>query len=374
MKQVFFIIFFGSVFGVFAEGFPIEKNTSKDNDSTSLVSISYDIPFLSYCDSLYASSMTINEDPKPWLSYYDFDIDSVPTYLDTTYQERIKRMDIRSPFSFRYNADVRKMIYFYGNRRPKMISKALAKKELYFPLFEEMLDKYQLPQELKYLAIVESALNSKARSHAGAVGLWQFMPATGRMYGLHSNSRIDDRMNPYKATEAACQYFVDLYQIYQDWNLVLASYNAGPGNVNKAIRRSGGATDFWTIQQYLPRETRAYVPAFIAVNYFMNYPEAHNIEARQGSQISYYETDTIYIQKEISFNQIADWLDIDVAVVKELNPQYRRHYIPKASSQKRLLRLPIDKIGMFILNEDLILSGITKKKIYSLERNNTVSN
>ena len=362
MKLFIFILSFLSVLSVFAEEIPVDKNNENKNDSSASNTISYDIPFLTYCDSVYVSTMVISDEPKPWLSYYDFDNDSVPSYLDTTYRERIEAMNTRSPFSFRYNADVRKMIYFYGERRPKMISRALTTKELYFPLFEEMLDKYQLPQELKYLAIVESALNPKAKSRAGAMGLWQFMPGTGRMYGLHSNSRIDDRMNPYKATEAACQHFVDLYQIYQDWNLVLAAYNAGPGNVNKAIRRSGGATDFWTIQQYLPRETRAYVPAFIAVNYFMNHPEAHNIEAHEGTQISYFETDTVYIRKEISFKQISDWLDLDMATIKKLNPQYRRDYIPAATTQQRLLTLPIDKIGVYILNEDLIISGISREK------------
>ncbi len=363
MKQILFVFFMISMLSVSAEGIPVDKKNTNNNDSTSSISISYDLPFLKYCDSVYVSTMVISNEPKPWLSYYDFDNDSVPAYLDTTYRERIEKMDTRSPFSFRYNEEVRKMIYFYGERKPQMISQALATKELYFPLFEEMLDKYQLPQELKYLAIVESALNPKARSRAGAMGLWQFMPGTGRMYGLHSNSRIDDRMDPYKATEAACQHFVDLYQIYQDWNLVLAAYNAGPGNVNKAIKRSNGATDFWTIQQYLPRETRAYVPAFIAVNYFMNYPEAHNIEAREGEQISYFETDTIYIRDEISFAQISDWLDLDMATIKKLNPQYRRDYIPAATTKSRILTLPIDKIGVFILNQDLIISGISREKL-----------
>ena len=370
MKQFFLILLTFITLSSMADGIPVEKKNRLKKDSTSSASMMYDIPLLSYADSVYTASMVEYSEPKPWLQYYDFEEDSIPSYLDTTYRERIERMDTRSPFSFRYNADVRKMIYFYGQRRPKMISRALAKKELYFPLFEEMLDKYQLPQELKYLAIVESALNPRAHSRAGAMGLWQFMPSTGRLYGLHSNSRVDDRMNPYKATEAACQHFVDLYQIYQDWNLVLAAYNAGPGNVNKAIRRSGGATDFWTIQQYLPRETRAYVPAFIAVNYFMTYPEAHNIEAKEGSQISYFETDTVYIREKISFKQLSKWLDIDMATLKALNPQYRRDYIPAATSKKHVLTLPLEKIGLFILNEKLILSGVSREQYAQLEKQN----
>jgi len=360
MKQIILVFLLMVGIGAFADSGPVDKNKALRKDSTSTITISYDSPFLKYCDSIYATSMQQSEDPKPWLSYYDFGTDSIPSYLDTTYRERIAYMDTQSPFSFRYNEDVRKMIYFYAERRPGMIARALAAKDLYFPLFEEMLDKYQLPLELKYLAIVESALNPRARSRAGAMGLWQFMPATGRLYGLHSNSRVDDRMNPYKATEAACQHFVDLYELYQDWNLVLAAYNAGPGNVNRAIRRADGPKDYWTIRQYLPRETRGYVPAFIAVNYFMRYADAHNIEPKKESSLSYFQTDTVYIRKEISFNQLADWLDMDVHEIEVLNPQYRRKYIPAATSKSRVLTLPIDKIGTFILNQDLIISGLSR--------------
>jgi membrane-bound lytic murein transglycosylase D len=347
----------------FADHDPIEKNRDTEQDSTT-ASVAYDDPFLMYCDSVYANAMAATPDSKPWMNYYDFGSDSIPSYLDTTYRERIHYMDISSPFSFRYNEDVRKMIFYYAERRPGLISRALSSKELYFPLFEEMLDRYQLPQELKYLAIVESALNPKARSRAGAVGLWQFMPATGRLYGLRANSRVDDRMNPYKATEAACQHFVDLYETYQDWNLVLAAYNAGPGNVNKAIRRAGGSMDYWVVRQYLPRETRAYVPAFIAVNYFMKYAYAHNIEPHSGNELSYYQTDTVYVKTELHFKQLADWLDMDHRELERLNPQYRRHYIPKSNTGRAyVLTLPIDKIGIFILNQDLIISGISREEV-----------
>jgi len=362
MKHFFLFCMLLLSVGAFADQKPVNEKKTSTKDSSNTYSITYDSPFLKHCDSVCASNMQLNNEPKPWLSYYDFGSDSIPNYLDTTYRERITYMDTQSPFSFRYNEDVRKMIYFYAERRPGMISRALATKDLYFPLFEEMLDKYQLPVELKYLAIVESALNPRAKSRAGAMGLWQFMPATGRLYGLHSNSRIDDRMNPYKATEAACQHFVDLYEIYQDWNLVLAAYNAGPGNVNKAIRRAGGPTDYWSIRQYLPRETRAYVPAFIAINYFMKYADAHNIEARQQPSMSYFQTDTVYVRNEISFNQLSDWLDVDVSLLEKLNPQYRRNYIPAATTKSHVLTLPLEKIGAFILNENLIFSGISKEE------------
>lgn len=369
MKHFIIVLLLFVSSSTFADYNIVTYNNPPPTDSAAKTSILYDIPFLIYCDSIYATNMQVYNEPKPWLTYYNFGVDSVPSYLDTTYRERISSMDTKSPFSFRYNEDVRKMIYFYAERRPGMISRALATQALYFPLFEEMLDKYQLPIELKYLAIVESALNPKAKSRAGAVGLWQFMPGTGRLYGLHSNSRIDDRMNPYKATEAACQHFVDLYERYHDWNLVLAAYNAGPGNVNKATRRAGGPTDYWSIREYLPRETRAYVPAFIAVNYFMKYAYAHNIEARQQIQYSYFETDTVYIKKEISFSQLADWLDLEESHIRLLNPQYQRDVIPASSSQALVLTLPLNKIGPFILNENLIISGLTREE-YKRQWNN----
>ena len=355
----------------YADHDPIEKNEDSDDNDSAAVEVVYDDPFLMHLDSVYSSTMAQSTDAKPWMNYYDFGSDSIPSYLDTTYRERIEYMDITSPFSFRYNEEVRKMIFFYAERRPGLISRALSSKELYFPLFEEMLDRYQLPQELKYLAIVESALNPKARSRAGAVGLWQFMPGTGRLYGLHYNSRVDDRMNPYKATEAACQHFVDLYEQYQDWNLVLAAYNAGPGNVNKAIRRAGGVKDYWVVRQYLPRETRAYVPAFIAINYFMKYAYAHNIEPKDQKHLSYYETDTVYVNTKINFHNLADWLDISMKELEQLNPQYRRKYIPKSTTGRSyVLTLPVDKIGMFILNQDLILSGISREEADRIGRKN----
>ncbi len=357
------LLFLSFIAFAFADNEKGDEDHPSQNDSSATIRFSQDTPFLIYCDSVSVSTLVKNEDPKPWMEYYNFGDDSIPNYLDTTYRERIALMDITSPFSFRYNEDVRKMIFFYAERRPGMIAKALSRKDLYFPLFEQMLDKYQLPQELKYLAIVESALNPKARSRAGAVGLWQFMPGTGRLYGLHSNSRVDDRMNPYKATEAACQHFVDLYEQYQDWNLVLAAYNAGSGNVNRAIKRAGGANDYWTVRQYLPRETRAYVPAFIAVNYFMKYAYAHNIEAKNEAVPNYYQTDTVYVKENINFRHLADWLDMDVKEIEMLNPQYRRKYIPQSENKSYVLTLPIDKVGLFILNRQLIISGLSRDEI-----------
>jgi len=222
-----------------------------------------------------------------------------------------------------------------------------------------MLDKYNIPQELKYLSIIESALNPVATSRARAVGLWQFMAATGRMYGLNSSYSIDDRMDPYKATEAACQHLADLYDIYEDWFLVLAAYNAGPGNVNKAIRRSG-SSDYWEMRAHLPRETQAYVPAFIAVNYLMKYSASHNISPYEEG-ISYYDIDTVKIYTKLNFSDLASWLNIPQNTIEMLNPQYTRNYIP-SSKEGNIICLPVDIIGDFILNQKLILSGISREE------------
>lgn len=363
MKIILSVFLFFIYMLSFADGHN-DPDKINPNDSANVQYFRLDFPNLRICDSIYSRCYTENSDLNLWEQSYNFPEDSIPAYLDTTYMERIESMNIQSPFSFQYNADVRKMILFYANRRPKLISKALAAQELYFPLFEEMLDKYNLPMELKYLAIVESALNPKAKSRAGALGLWQFMPSTGRMYGLHYNSKLDDRMDIYKSTEAACQHFTDLYNIYHDWNLVLAAYNAGPGNVNKAIRRCGTSTDYWEIRNYLPRETQNYVPAFVAVNYLMNYSDAHNIQQIE-SKGSYFEYDTVYVSQKMTFKQIADWLEMDKEDIAELNPQYKKHYIPVTAGRKYVLTLPKNKIGEFILNRELIISGINRKEYES---------
>jgi membrane-bound lytic murein transglycosylase D len=275
-------------------------------------------------------------------------------------------MDVKSPFSMQYNESVQKMISFYSTRRIKHLAYVMEVSEMYFPLFEEMLDKYSLPMELKYLSIVESALNPVAKSRAGAVGLWQFMPGTGNLYGLKINSKVDDRMDIYKSTEAACQHFCDLYARYHDWNLVLAAYNAGPGNVNKAIRRAGGSTtDYWEIRQYLPRETQSYVPAFIAVNYLMEHAQAHNIQPAELQVANYYSFDTVLVTTNVNLVETADWLGMDVETIVMLNPQYKKRVIPASAEKPYILTLPNEKIGEFIRNRELIISGLTRKEFDS---------
>jgi membrane-bound lytic murein transglycosylase D len=225
---------------------------------------------------------------------------------------------------------------------------------LYFPLFEQVLDQQGLPLELKYLAIVESALNPVAVSCVGATGLWQFMLSTGRLYNLKVNSYIDERKDPEKATLAACQYFKDMYAIYKDWLLVIASYNCGPGNVNKAIARAGGKTDFWSISPYLPRETRGYVPAFIAVTYLMHYTAEHNLTAVPPI-INYYEADTIMLHQGVSLRQVALSINVDEELLRYLNPVYKKGIVPELE-EPCALRLPSNKVNLFLANQHTIMS------------------
>ena len=226
---------------------------------------------------------------------------------DSILKDRMRVLNEATPFDLTYNSYTKAFINLYINKRRSLSSSVLGRAPLYYPMIEEVFDRFEIPLELKHLAIVESALNPSARSRVGAQGLWQFMYRTGKMYALNVTSYIDDRMNPYKATVAAASYMKDLYKMYGDWNLVLAAYNSGPGNVNKAIRRSGGHKDYWKIRPFLPRETRGYVPAFIAVNYMMNHANDHKIYA--SNTLLYIEAvDTIEIRNAFSFKQLADYL------------------------------------------------------------------
>ena len=273
----------------------------------------------------------------------------IPQFSDSIYIDRLQRMP--TIMEMPYNAIVREYIDRYAVKLRNQVSVMLAANNFYMPLFEEALDAYDLPLELKYLPIIESALKPTARSRAGALGLWQFMLKTGRLYGLESNSLVDDRLDPIKATWAAARYLREMYDIYQDWHLVIAAYNCGPGNVNKAIRRAGGATDYWSIYNYLPRETRGYVPAFIAANYIMTYYCHHNICPMNTEIIP--PTDTLQISRELHLQQVADLCDITIDELKSLNPQYKRNIIP-GNTKPYTLRLPQTKIATFIDNQDSI--------------------
>lgn len=288
-------------------------------------------------------------------------LDSIPPQEDSLIEERLKALNEQTPFDLQYNQYTKAFINLYVHKKRKLSSSVLQLAPLYFPMFEEVLDRYNMPLELKYLAVVESALNPSARSYVGAQGLWQFMYSTGKMYGLKVTSYHDDRMNPYKSTVAACKYMTDLYEMYGDWNLVLAAYNSGPGNVNKAIRRSGGQKDYWKIRAWLPRETRGYVPAFIAVNYMMNYAKEHNLYP-ENNQLFSFQVDTVEINRSISFEQLSNYLSITKEELAYYNPMYKLQFIPESKSSQTLC-LPIDKIGVYLTNEKAIYADIRRQEI-----------
>lgn len=272
-----------------------------------------------------------------------------PLFSDSVYIDRLSR--IPAVMEMPYNDIVRKFIDMYAGRLRNQVSFMLSACNFYMPIFEEALDAYGLPLELKYLPIIESALNPSAVSRAGASGLWQFMIGTGKIYGLESNSLIDERRDPIKATWAAARYLKEMYDIYGDWNLVIAAYNCGPGTINKAIRRAGGETDYWKIYNLLPKETRGYVPAFIAANYVMTYYCDHNICPMETNIPD--ATDTIQVNRNLHFEQITDVCGIGMDEIKSLNPQYKKNIIP-GDSKPQTLRLPINYISTFIDSQDTI--------------------
>lgn len=291
-----------------------------------------------------------------WLSKNHLSIDencvmtaNNPAISDSVYTDRLSR--IPSIIEMPFNDIVKKHIEAYTNRLRNKVSFILAAANFYMPLFEEALDTYDLPLELKYLPIIESALNPIALSRQRASGLWQFMLRTGKIYGLENNSLVDERRDPIKSTWAAARYLSDLYNIYKDWNLVLAAYNCGPGNVNKAIRRAGGATDYWEIYPFLPKETRGYVPGFIAVNYVMHYYCEHGICPMETQLPA--TTDTIHIHKDLNLNQVAGVCNIDIEQLRSLNPQYKKDIVP-GNSKPYILRLPNNTVSQFIEMQDSI--------------------
>jgi len=272
-----------------------------------------------------------------------------PVFEREVYIDRLKRLPtiIEMP----YNDVVQKFIDRYSGKLRRSVSFMLGASNFYMPIFEEALEAYNLPLELKYLPVIESALNPKAVSRVGATGLWQFMLPTGKRYGLEVNTLIDERRDPVKASYAAAHYLSDLYKIFDDWSLVIAAYNCGPTNVNKAIHRAKGNADYWNIYPYLPKETRGYVPAFIAANYIMNYYCDHNICPMVTELPT--KTDTVVVDKDIHFEQIAQKLNIDIEHLRNLNPQYR-HDIINGLNHPMTLRLPSTLIGSFIDQEDSI--------------------
>lgn len=287
-------------------------------------------------------------------------------YPDSVYIERLASLPFVIEMS--YNSIVKNFIDLYVKQRRERVRVMLTLSEYYFPLFEEVFDRYQIPHELKYMAVIESALNPRAVSRAGATGIWQFMYYTGKSYDLTVNSLVDDRRDPYQATEAAARFMKDLYKIYKDWTLVIAAYNCGPGNVNKAIRRAGGKRNYWDIYYHLPRETRGYVPAFIAAAYAMNYYEKHNMKAVPVDFAL--NNDTIHIRKKLHLKQVSEVLNIPVKQLRDLNPHYKYDIIP-GDGRNYVLRLPQADAIRFIGLEDSIYAW--KDSVYLNEENMIVN-
>ena len=274
-----------------------------------------------------------------------------PEFPRETYIERLQR--IPSIMEMPYNEVVRKFIDRYAVKLRRSVGYMLGASNFYMPIFEQALETYNLPLELKYLPVIESALSPKATSRVGAAGLWQFMLATGKQYGLEVTSLVDERRDPIKSSDAAARYLRDLFRIYHDWSLVIAAYNCGPENINKAIHRAGGEKDYWAIYKYLPRETQGYVPAFIAANYIMTYYCDHNICPMRTTLPA--KTDTLMIDRDVHFRQIAAVTGIDIEELRTLNPQYRRDIV-NGNSKVSVLRLPQNYINAFIDNEDSIFN------------------
>jgi membrane-bound lytic murein transglycosylase D len=272
-----------------------------------------------------------------------------PVYEPSVYKERLSRMP--TVIEMPYNDVVQKFIDKYSGHLRRKVSVMLGSSNFFIPVFEQALESYGLPLELKYLPVIESGLNPNAVSRVGATGLWQFMIGTGKRYGLEVNSLLDERRDPVKSSYAAAHYLSDLYKIFGDWNLVIAAYNCGPDKINRAIHRSNGEKDYWKIYPYLPKETRGYVPAFIAANYIMNYYCEHNICPMLTDLPA--KTDTVMVNRDVHFAQIAHVLGIDESRLAELNPQYRRSIV-NGNNKPSVLRLPATLINKFIDEEDSI--------------------
>ena len=273
-----------------------------------------------------------------------------PELSTDTLKARLARLNQRTPFNISYNKSLESVIKSYLKNRRKHLERLMGLSHFYFPLFEQELDNHNIPLEIKYLAIVESALKPRAKSRVGATGLWQFMFGTGKQFGLEVSSYVDERMDPIMATKAACTYLSNLYKIFGDWDLALASYNSGPGNVTKAIRRSGGYKNYWNIRSYLPRETAGYLPAFLATMYIFEFADEHDLQPVK-PKFAYFETDTVKVKQMIRLEHVSESMNIPIEELQFLNPSYKLDIIPFVKDEDYVLRLPLEKVGTFVANE-----------------------
>ena len=328
MRKILFIGFILSTIIVYADG--------------SFYAIHYEKSLV--VDSVISDNSTLSETKNP----------------KHIYEERLRLLNNNTPMDLGYNDKVQPFIDSYLGKNKALISRMIGLSLYYFPLFEQQLDKYELPLEFKYLAIIESALNPKARSHSGASGLWQFMYLTGKEYGLDVTSYVDERQDPLMATQAACKYFLKLYDTFGDWNLVLAAYNGGPGYIQRKIN-SVGSSNFWELHPHLRRETRNYIPSFIAVNYAMNYANEHDIVIEK-SKINFNKTDTITLKKQVELKVLTELLCVNSETINYLNPSYKKDIFPKGA----ILIFPSNNVYDFKLNESVnyaFIDAVDKKEI-----------
>lgn len=379
IKRIMILLFAGGTIASYAADsqFKIWKNRKDDVvlDSQQVQDTVFvrDTVYLEQAETLKYKARIIEYDEKTKAAF-DEDVDSLlsqwgntfieerdtfsrssvsPEFPDSVYEKRLNEMAEKMVIEMPFNKIVKAHIKVYTDRKREHSAGILGKMDYYMPIFETELDKAGLPIELRAVPIIESALRPRAYSRAGASGLWQFIYSTGKSYGLEMNSYIDERRDPYKSTQSAVRFLEDLYGIYNDWFLVIAAYNCGPGNVNKAIRRSGGKRDYWAIYYYLPRETRGYVPAFIAANYLMHYAEEHNIRPLLSDLPLL--TDTVNVSKPLNLNQVAQVLNQDIDLLRDLNPQYRLDVIP-AGKSTYVLNLPATSSSDYVVMEDSIMA------------------
>lgn len=317
-----------------------------------------------WIEELYSNSLfdTIYRD----VTNLKYDVVDYPELTTDTLKARLERLNARTPFNVEYNPGLENVIKSFLKRRHQSFERLMGLSHYYFPMFERELDNYNIPLEMKYLAIVESALKPRAKSRVGATGLWQFMFATGKQYGLEVSSYVDERSDPIKSTESAAKYLARLYEIFEDWDLALAAYNSGPGNVNKAIRRSGGSKNYWNIRSNLPRETAGYVPAFLATMYIFEYAEEHGF-IKHKPRFNYIETDTVRVKQTITLNQVSEYTGVNIETLQFLNPSYKLDVIPFIKDRNYTLRLPREDIGTFVNNEKEIY-GFVQKELESREK------
>jgi len=348
MKKSFFLYFLVFSPLIFSQNTAI--NFVSDLENNPIFKLD-DFEGFSEKNFIIIDSTTNDAKSNAWFNESKFETTENDEKEFTSFQliEQLQELNYKTPFHIEHNPTLERYIRVFLKDRREKLGHLMDRATYYFPLFEEYLDKYDLPIELKYLAIVESALVANASSPVGAKGLWQFMYGTGKQFDLEINSYIDERYDPIKSTEAACKYLSSLYKTFNDWDLALAAYNSGPGNVSKAIKRAGGKTNYWEIRNYLPKETQGYLPAFYATFYIFEFAKTHQLEPIKSS-LFYLEVDTIHINKQISFQSIQEKTTISNDLLKSLNPQYKKEIIPQANDKSYVLTLPIEMVNSYISN------------------------